>query len=118
MASKLSTISTLVAPNKASVSQTAVSLSQDTAVYIPVTGRSIIIGVKPTSADATVTVYKGDGIAGVSDLTFSAASGKITFIQLDTNAYEYIGEPDVDGDTGFIKLASNKAGTLVAVNPL
>ena len=118
MASKLATINTLVAPNTASDSQTPITVSANTAFYVPVTGRSIIVGIQPTSANATVTVTAGDGIAGVNDLTFSAASAKMTFIQLDTSAYEYIGPADADGDTHFIKITSDKAGTAVAVNPL
>ena len=117
MASKLSTISELIKANTASAAATPVTLTANTAVYIPVTGRSILIGIT-AGATGTVAVAKGDGIAATNDLSFSVTKDKVSFIQLDTSSFEYTGEADSDGDTHFIKLTPGVAGTLVAVNPL
>lgn len=117
MTSKLSTISELIKANTVSDAVTPITLTANTAVYIPVTGRSILIGVT-AGATGTIAVAKGDGIAATNDLSFSVTKDKVSFIQLDTSSFEYTGEADSDGDTHFIKLTPGVAGTLVAVNPL
>lgn len=114
----LSTVCELFKANTPSEAQTPVSIAEGGSVYVPAKGRTMIIGITPTAA-ATITVSKGDGVAAMNDLTFSAAANKITFIQLDTSSFEFV---DPDGaekaNLGSIKITSNKGGTLVAVNAL
>lgn len=117
MASKLSTICELVKANEASKAETPIAVTANTAFYLPAIGRTMVIGITP-AANGTVTVTKGDGISATNDLSFAVTKDKISFIQLDTSSFEYIGAPDSDGDTAFIKLTSTAAGTCVAVNAL
>lgn len=117
MASKLSTVCELFKANEASVAQTPISVTASTAFYLPAIGRTMIIGITP-AATGTVTVTKGDGVAAMNDITFAVTKDKISFIQLDTSSFEYVGEPDADGDTAFIKLTCSQNATCVAVNAL
>lgn len=117
MATKLSTVCELFKANEASKAETPITVTANTAFYLPAVGRTMIIGITP-AANGTVTVTKGDGVAAMNDLVFTVTKDKICFIQLDTSSFEYIGEADADGDTAFIKLTSTAAGTCVAVNAL
>lgn len=115
MARTVSTVCELFKANEASVAQTPVALTANTDVYVPAVGRATVIGITPT-ANGTVTVTKGDGIAAMNDITFAVTKDKISFICLDTSSFEII-DPD-DENVGSIKLKCSAAGTLVAVNAL
>lgn len=123
MASKLSTVCELFKANEASAPQTPIAITANTAFYLPAVGRTMIIGITP-AATGYVTVTKGNGVSAMNDITFAVTKDKISFIQLDTSAFEFIGDPtrnwgkDADGDIAYIKLTSTAAGTCVAVNAL
>lgn len=113
MARSVSTVCELFKANEASVAQTPVALTANTAVYIPTVGRNVIIGITP-AANGTVKVYKGEGVAAMNDFTFAVTKDKISFIELDTSSFGIL-----EGENyGSIKLECSAAGTLVAVNAL
>lgn len=115
MARTVSTVCELFKANEVSKAETPVALTANTAVYVPAVGRSTIIGITPT-ANGTVTVAAGNGVAAMNDLTFAVTKDKISFIVLDTSSFEII-DPE-DENVGSMKLTSTAAGTLVAVNAL
>lgn len=124
MASKLSAVCELVKENAVSTAQTPITLTASTAVYIPAVGRTMVIGVTPSGNTPTLKIYKGNGVSAMNDVTLSLTKDKIAFVQIDTNSFEFIGDPernwgkDADGDIAYIKLECSTAGTLVAVNAL
>lgn len=98
------------------VSETALAFTANSTKYIEAFGRQVILIFTPTSDASTLTIYAGDGVAAVNDITVSAPSGKATVIELDTSTFEILDKANENYNS--IKIKSTAAGSMVAVNPL
>ena len=89
------------------------TLTANTAVAIPATEKLVTICIIP-GATGNVTFSKGDGLAGVTDLTVSVTKDKANYIVLDTSAFMKL-EGD---DKGHIVMTPAVAGTVSVINAL
>lgn len=98
------------------VTETPVAFTDGSTKYIEAYGRQVILAFIPSAADSTLTIYAGDGVSALNDITVTAAANKVTVIELDTSAFEIIDKKNENYNS--IKVKATKAGTMIAVNPL
>lgn len=113
MATVSVTASKLVRTNEASEAVTPATFASGDTVKVPFTDKNIIIAIT-AGATGNVVVSKGDGIAGINDLTVGLTKDKTSFIQLDSSSYEQISGTN----KGYAILTPAVAGTITAVNGL
>ena len=75
--------------------------------------RTVVLLANSNSSAATVTIVKGNGLAGVADLAVSVPGNKTVAMRLDSAAFKIVnpeldsdGEPTIVENKGSIKIKS------------
>ena len=114
MATKTVTKGNLLRSNEVCASPVAATtFSSGDTVKIPAEDKNLVILIQP-SATGNIVISKGNGYAGVADLTLAVTADKDNWVQLDTAAFGNVS----GANKGFIIMAPAVAGSLSLINAL